>query len=513
MKTEKSKIESLLESGHLKLLFIFFGVALIARGGVLDRGFAVDDYSFAQGFLAGEFDVFLAQGRFFLAAIDGVIHALGVNIADIYVSLGFLSLLLQAGLVLAVLRFVGAADRPGAVVAGSLMVAHPYLAEILTFRMVLPGYCVGALLTIVALEALSQDVEKKKRNLLVSLAATVGMLFVYQGFLNYFSIALIFSILFGEFLKNTPAPASRLSDDHRRRALNLLLVCVVSVAIFLAVLTISKRLGLISLTSRAEFIRLHEVPERISQVAELIAKVYWLGEPMGAHWVKVIIAMMLLIAGLAVCVEIFRKPGEGGLRIKKMAFLLAAPLLVLATVGVTLPFKAWWPVPRVLSQTSLIIGLIFLLAYPVLRRGLVKIPAAAFMVLPAFLIVSFVFKSNQVFADQQRLNSWDKMKVNRIVARLEQNPDFQKIEYVFFGGGKWGYPAGLNTTQGDMNVSALYPDYSKLPLLLDVSGYKFKPAIGEQVVLGENFCKTATAWPSEGAVAVIGNLAVVCLGR
>ncbi|WP_341887420.1 glucosyltransferase domain-containing protein [Variovorax sp. YR752] len=512
MKTEKNKIESLLESGHLKLLLIFFGIALIARGGVLGRGFAVDDYSFGQGFSTSEFDVFLAQGRFFLAAIDGAIHALGVNIADIYVSLGFLSLLLQAGLVLAVLRFVGAADRPGAVIAGALMVAHPYLAEILTFRMVLPGYCVGALLTIIALEALSQDAEKKKRNLLVSLAATVGMLFVYQGFLNYFSIALIFSFLFGEVFKNTSASDGRLIDDHRRRALNLLLVCVVSVAIFLVIVTISKRLGLISLTSRAEFIKLHEVPERISQVAELIAKIYWLGEPMGAHWVKVIIAMMLVIAGLAVCVEIFQSPGEGGSRIKKMAFLLAAPLLVLATVGVILPFKDWWPVPRVLSQTSLIIGLIFLLAYSILRRRLVKMPAAAFMVVPAVLLVSFVFKSNQVFADQQRLNSWDKMKVNRIVARLEQNADFQKIEYVFFSGGRWSYPAGLDTVQGDMNVSALYPAYSKMPLLLEVSGYKFKLAVGEQVVLGENFCKTATAWPSEGSISVIGNLAAICLG-
>ena len=495
------------------MLLIFFGIALIARGGVLDRGFAVDDYSFGQGFLTDEFDVFLAQGRFFLAAIDGAIHALGVNIADIYFSLGFLSLLLQAGLVLAVLRFVGAADRPGAVIAGSLMVAHPYLAEILTFRMVLPGYCVAALLTIIALEALSQNAGKKKRNLLISLAAAVGMLFIYQGFINYFSVALIFSVLFGEIFKNTSSLDAQAGDDHRRRALNLFFVCLVSVIIFLMTVSLSKWLGFISLTSRAEFIKLHEVPERISQVADLLAKIYWFGEPMGAHWVKIVVAAMLVIAGLAVCFEIFQSPREGRFRIKKIAFLLAAPLLVMATVGVILPFKDWWPVPRVLSQTSLIIGLVFLLAYPILRQRLVKIPVAAFMVLPAVLIVSFVFKNNQVFADQQRLNSWDKMKVNRIVARLEKNADFQKIEYVFFSGGRWSYPAGLNTTQGDMNVSALYPDYSKLPLLLDVSGYKFKPAVGEQVVLGENFCKTAPAWPSEESIGVIGNLAAICLGE
>lgn len=513
MKTEKNKIDDLLESGHLKLLLIFFGIALIARGGVLDRGFAVDDYSFGQGFSTSEFDVFLAQGRFFLAAIDGAIHALGVNIADIYISLGLLSLLLQAGLVLAVLRFVGAVDSPGALVAGSLMVAHPYLAEILTFRMVLPGYCVGALLTIIALEALSRDAGRRNRNLLISFAATVAMLFVYQGFLNYFSIALIFSILFGEVFRSRSTSDNRPAVDYRRRALSLLFVCLASVVLFMAIVTMSKRFGLISLTSRAEFIKLHEVPERISQVLELIAKIYWLGEPMGAHWVKVIIAVMLVIAGLAVCVEVFRGPGEGKSRVKKTIFVLAAPLLALATVGVILPFKDWWPVPRVLSQTSLIIGLILLLAYPILRRRLEKIPAAIFMVLPAILIVSFVFKSNQVFADQQRLNAWDRMKVNRIVARLEQKADFQKVEYIFFGGGRGGYPAGLNTIQGDMNVSALYPIYSKLPLLLETSGYRFKPAVGEQAIQGENLCKTSAAWPSEESVFVIGNLAVICLDK
>ncbi|PIF76524.1 glucosyltransferase GtrII-like protein [Variovorax sp. 54] len=512
MKTEKNKIDDLLESRHLKLLLIFFGVALVARGGVLDRGFAVDDYSFGQGFSTSEFDVFLAQGRFFLAAIDAAIHALGVNIADIYISLGLLSLLLQAGLILAVLRFVGAADKPGAIVAGSLMVAHPYFAEILTFRMVLPGYCVGALLTIIALEALSQEAEKKKRNLLISLVATVGMLFIYQGFLNYFSVALIFSFLFGEVFKSASTSNNQIITDHRSRALNLLLVCFVSIVIFLAIVTAAKKFGLISLTSRAAFIRSHEVPERISQIFDLIAKVYWLGEPMGAHWVKVIIAMMLVISSVAVCVEIFRSPRDEGFRTKTMVFLLAGPLLVLATVGVVLPFKDWWPVPRVLSQTSLITGLIFLLAYPILRQRLAKIPTAAFMVLPAVLISAFIFKSNQVFADQQRLNSWDKMRVNRIIARLEKNPDFQKIEYVFFSGGRGGYPAGLNTIQGDMNVSALYPSYSKLPLFLETSGYKFKLAVGEQVTLGEGFCKTATTWPSEASISVVGNLAMICLG-
>lgn len=502
--------------GHLRLLFIFAGVALLARGGVLYRGFAIDDYLYGQGFTKGEFTNFLTQGRFLLAVIDRVINSLGVNINDIYVSLGFSALLLQAGLVLSILRFVGAADKPGAAIAGSLMVAHPYFAEILTFRMVLPGYCVGTLLAIITLESAAKAGEKKIQYLLISLAATIGMLFVYQGFLNYFAVALIFSFLFGELSGSAPGVNASgtnqgTGSDHRRRILNLLLVCIVSALVFLVVLSVFKRLGFIEITSRAKFIELREVSERISQISELIANIYWRGEPLGARWLKVLLAAMLAVAGVAVCIEVFRSARANRQWLRKLAVLPVALLLVPATVGVILPFKDWWPVPRVLSQAGLIIGLFFLLAYPILRRMFAKVPAGAFALLPAMLITFFVFKNNQVFTDQQRLNSWEKMKINRIVTRLEQMNDFSKVEYIFLSKGEWKYPAKLNSIHGDMNVSALAPEYSRVPLLIEASGYGFKPAAGAQIAFGESYCKSAPAWPSERSVSIVGNLAMVCL--
>ncbi|MDQ0034578.1 hypothetical protein J2W30_002333 [Variovorax boronicumulans] len=516
MKTSGIEISNRMAPGHLRLLLIFFGVALLARGGVLFRGFAIDDYLYGQGFTEGEFGGFLTQGRFLLAVIDRVIDSLGVNINDIYVSLGFSALLLQAGLVLSILRFVGVADKPGAAIAGSLMVAHPYFAEILTFRMVLPGYCVGTLLAIITLESAARAGEQKIRNLLISLAATIGMLFVYQGFLNYFAVGLIFCFLFGEISGNVPGvnasgANSRIGSDHRRRILNLLLVCIVSALVFLVALSVFKRLGVIEITSRAKFIELKELPERISQIFDLMATVYWRGEPLGAHWLKVLLAAMLTVAGVAVCIEVFRSARANGQWLRKLTVLPVALLLVPATVGVILPFKDWWPMPRVLSQAGLIIGLFFLLAYPILRRMFSRVPAGAFALLPVMLITLFVFKNNQVFADQQRLNSWEKMKINRIVARLEQMSDFSKVEYIFLSKGEGTYPAKLSTVHGDMNVSALTPDYSRVPLLIEASGYMFKPAKGTQIAVSEDYCKTAPAWPSERSVSIVGNLAIVCL--
>jgi hypothetical protein len=110
------------------------------------------------------------------------------------------------------------------------------------------------------------------------------------------------------------------------------------------------------------------------------------------------------------------------------------------------------------------------------------------------------------------LNSWDAMKANRIVTRLEQNPAFQQVQTIFISGGKWAYPAHLRTIQGDLNISAFYPGYTKLPLLIEASGYNFKPATKEQKVQGEQVCKQVAPWPSPESVSILGNLAVICLG-
>ncbi|MDQ0042403.1 glucosyltransferase domain-containing protein [Variovorax boronicumulans] len=511
MNTQNYKILGNWESRHLKLLLVIFGVALIAKSGVLSRGFAIDDYSFGQGFTKGELGFFLTQGRFLLAGIDWVIDALGVNINDLYVSLGLAALFLQAALIVAILRFVGAADAPGAMVVGSAMVVHPYLAEILTFRMVLPGYCAAAALSILAMEAASRTAAGY-RSYAFSLLATLGMLFVYQGFLNYFAVAIIFAYLFGAFAK-IGVGSHPPGGDHSRRAFVLTLICAFSVFLFLAILSVAKRIGSIEPTGRAKFIEWQAITTRLGQIQDLFLKVFWQSEPVTPQWVKMVIVLLSVVAILALI------PGFiGSLRNSRyfgntVGIVLAAFFLIPATVGVIVLFKDWWPVPRVLPQVPIIVGLLWLLAYPALQNYFPRIPSKAFIALILCVVVAFIFINNQVFADQQRLNSWDRAEANRIIARIEEQPDFSRIESVFVSGGSWRHSGRLRTIQGDMNISAFSPDYSKLPLLLEVSGYNFSKASGSQIVAGESYCSGAKPWPDKTSVSVIDNLAVVCLPK
>jgi hypothetical protein len=193
--------------------------------------------------------------------------------------------------------------------------------------------------------------------------------------------------------------------------------------------------------------------------------------------------------------------------------LIALIFLVPISIGIIIPFHDWWPVPRVISHVSVIIGLIFVLA----DFCTVTQPNSIFRLLSSagrlVLILGFIMISNQIFADQQRLNRWDRMTVQRFITRLEDEPNFDGIRFVHIDGGSWVYPAGMQTVQGDMNVSALYPSYSKVGVLTSTTGYHFEVAAGKNKARGTEYCDTAPPWPAVNSTRIDGDLAIICLKR
>jgi hypothetical protein len=119
--------------------------------------------------------------------------------------------------------------------------------------------------------------------------------------------------------------------------------------------------------------------------------------------------------------------------------------------------------------------------------------------------------SNQILADQQNINELDKMKANRIISRLENLPNFGNVKFLHIAGGSWSYPTQIRTTQGDLNISAFYPDYSKVSLLTTVSGYTFETATGPKAVFGKQYCNSKQPWPDTESITIDDDLAVICL--
>jgi hypothetical protein len=97
------------------------------------------------------------------------------------------------------------------------------------------------------------------------------------------------------------------------------------------------------------------------------------------------------------------------------------------------------------------------------------------------------------------------------VGRIEELPEFDQIQYLVLYGGNYQYRSPVTTAQGDMNISALFAAWSKVPVINEVSGYALQPAPAALYAKANVFCETAPKWPAPGSVVKLDAAAVVCM--
>lgn len=497
---------------YLKLLVVVFAANLIAKAGALSGGFAVDDYVFSLGLVFPEhIELFLSQGRFIAAGVAYVMHMLGVHLTDTYVAFGLLAILLNAALVVSILRFVGADRLAGAGLVGALMVVHPYGAEILTFKVALPYYCLALLFSILVLEIVKAN-PSSFRARVYAVACALGMVFTYQIFINYFAVVMVFTWLFGEVVNlNREAEAGH--SPQFDRAKSLAIVTLFSVVVFMLAMRVLKTLELAFLTGRSELIQSSEFSRRVEEIVSLWSRMFFESEPILPGWLKfVVLALFLLSLSVLIPFFLFNKQSRPG-RWKGITFIVALLLLAPLSVGMILPFKDWWPVPRVLSHVAVIIGLVFMLSDLCLSGRVKRYFGWVNYAGRVLLVFGFVLISNQIFEDQRRINDWDRSTATRLISRLEMDPGFNTVAYLHVSGGWWAYPAGVKTVQGDLNTSAFNAPWSKMHLIVASTGYGFNQALGDRAVRGEEYCSSAPAWPAAESTMIYGDLAIVCLKK
>jgi hypothetical protein len=500
------------KSLDVRMVFVIFIAAFLARGSAIYPGFAVDDYRFYSKVDVADYSIYLAQGRYINALTVWVINSFGASISGVYFSLGISALFLQSIFTFSILRFVGLAHLPMAGLMGAIINTHPYLAEIYTFRMALPGLCMALIFSIAALELVALR-KPTLRTKLLAFFAVLLMLLTYQVFLNYFAVVIIFAFVVSQTTHGTNIKPFLEAKIYRTRAFTLSLLTLASAAVFFALLKLSILFGSIALEGRTKLIAFDTYPERLLEVTNGIVKIYWAPEPVISEWLKILIAILLLVAIAEILNSQFRRKADQPDYMGMIGILVSFLLLVPASIGIIMFFDNWWPVPRVISHVAVIIGLLFLLADYCGERSSYHYLRSSISVARIIVLVGFVLLSNQIFADQNRVNQTDRMLANRIVARLETQSDIGKVQFVFVDGGSWGYPSPIRTVQGDMNISAFFPSYSKVPLLAEVSGYNFQTATGDNARLAKNYCETKLPWPSSESVKVTNDLAIICLSK
>ena len=271
--------------------------------------------------------------------------------------------------------------------------------------------------------------------------------------------------------------------------------------------------GLTAGEGRTNFITFDEIPKRIDQILTSCGTIYLSPEPIFTGWLKTLVALMLVVSVMIIFKKLLAEKGKTFSASIVMFTIIAFSLLIPISLGVIVPFENWWPVPRVIAHVSIIIGFVFLLSDACMKKSESRFLFLTISLSRIVVLIGFVFMSNQVFADQRRINQWDKMMANRILSRLEILPNFNVAKFVHISGGTYAFPAELRTIQGDMNISAFLPSYSKVPLLTEVSGYRFEKATGSKSVEGETYCAERMPWPHVESIAIANDLAIICLKK
>ena len=450
---------------------IALAVSLVARGLALLPAYAIDDYAYlVADDQPHSLGTALAQGRpgaVLLREMLRRLDALPPNSGQLGSIILTLVLVWVGILVCRMWRIERLPVLSGLAVL--FICLHPYQAEIFTFRVAVFTLAVALGL---AFYGISTCFHSRRAQIAAILMVAAAVL-TYQVVLNYLAMALLFSLVFHVARQcgiGEPVTADQMRIGRVLRSQLLTLASAVACAA-LVTFAVPLLFG-VALGQRTALLNVSGAGTRAVLALKQLYVMFALGEPVlpiATKW------LLVLTPLAALAVTAFRSPAGAKKALssqRSLPFVLAIAGGLPATLGVVLFLREWWPVPRVCAQVSIfwagMFALVFLAVPPLSRRLM--------LVLAGFIVLSFVGTNNHIFQDQIRVNLRDIAKANRIISRLEAMPDFTQIAGVVLVGGQWGHLSPLKTVQGDMNVSALFAEWSKLPLLNEVSGYDLQSA-------------------------------------
>jgi Glucosyl transferase GtrII len=475
-------------------------LALIARWQALLPGYSTDDFPIMVDEHDWTFGQFAAMGRTIYYELHSALLSLGAAppySPTLGVVLGTLALVAIGILACRLWKIQNLYVE--STIAVCFIVLHPYQSETFTYRISPLFLAIPLVLCFVALV----ECHRSTARWLWSVGAMIVAFSIYQVAVNYAIMALLFGVVF-YFCRAGNAE----SEPGFWNTLRSQLMMLVAAAAGYLVLTFT--IGAISgypVGSRGDFIGPADVLPRIGQTLTQLKKMFFLDEPILPIATKYIL-IAAMIAGLA---GAFQSVSSriGGPGVSRFAGALGLGLLlgIPLSIGMQLVLHEWWPQPRIIAQTGMLWGGIFALAYQFSPRVGRRVLLAAVSV----ILISFLGINDRIFADQHRLNMRDLAKANRIMARIESLPDHAQIRNVVVLGGSWRYDQPIHTAQGDMNISAFAPEWSRLAILNEISGNDFHEPAPDIKAKAVAYCRTAQKWPEAASVISIGAAAVVCL--
>jgi hypothetical protein len=474
--------------------WLLAGVFLVRAPFLFYFGMSTDAYTYIDRL--PEYSFLAGQGRPGAYLLVHFLHSLALygpvqQYADLIITLPVLCI--TGVLLLASVFDASRTDHKIFIVGALLFLAHPYNAEILTFRDAAPFYAIGSLLGVAG-----YYLAVVRRRYLLGMGCIVLGLTIYQTFLNFLAISWLLSLIL-----SLSAPKRLELTCHPnmpRLALRGLLVIIASLLTYFLVIKFFNVIGNTHQNGRATFISLGELPQRLRDAGTILLALLHGDLIVNAILASVLTMTMVLAGMLAVVLD-----GTRPLR------FLVAPvgwlLCFVASIGVILIGRDFWPMPRVLVAVALLPAFGFVLATSYFRGALRR----GMWVAATLLLVAYTAISSLVAADQIRNNRRDMVMAAAVAGRMSLTPH----QHVAMVGGP-DSSGNLLTVHGDrdMNLSAYWPYWSRTAALSEFYGYPLALPSEQEYARAEAYCRTADLWPSFASTTLLsGGLAVICLSR
>ncbi|OJT20103.1 hypothetical protein BO221_33485 [Archangium sp. Cb G35] len=452
-----------------------------------------DDYVMSQTAHRVQ-ETMLGQGRFGLALFLSLQEALGAPHGRTITLYTWLALLLMSlGGVLLARMWRLTNERWLPFVVCPLVFIHPYFAELWAFRGVPALACLSLLPAMLAVERTRLHGWRGMPGALLLLTFSLS---IYQTSFN----VLVAIIAMGALLELGRSEGNR-GEVRLILARWLPAACVLPLG-SLCYLLVNKGVLLIfrpPVLARTQFLSLDGAPERLGQLKHLF-KIMLRDEAFSTRLVTGLQAAVVLSALALIALQLWKQRNPA----KSAWMVLLSGISLLATVGVLMLLKEWWPTPRTRIAFAFAMGGHLALAYLLAPSRLRPLLATV----AGLLLWGFAGIDQQFSADQFVVNQLDRVTAQKVAFLQEQNPELRDLRKVAFVGHPFSYPG--TRVDSDTNVAAMATSWSHAGLMRMVTGQIYVPLVDEEYALGVQECANGPKWPDEHAFRKMGELLFVC---
>lgn len=489
---------------ELKIFLLTMVVCVAAKGNALFQlSYSTDD--FFSMLSPMNLNVYFMDGRFGWALLSTLNHSLGAvaPFTNTFFIFLYMACLVLAGLI--VCRIWRITDN---MILSTLVVLfiniHPYQAELFLFKV---NAIYNAFSILFAYIGLYYSELKIKTIFLTSFCMSFA-LSIYQLSLNPIVITLCFAIVFEIFRQSINNNSFNWKQIlHNTKLLPRMLTIWLGVFFYLIGNKVLQNILHTIPSERFQFISIYDILHRLIEIKDVLLKMFFLPEPIMPIALKVILAILAFLAIFVCTSKIFSENLNKGTMVNFLLVLVVLFISLMSIVGVPLIVKTWWPVPRVLSSIGYFWAGVISLAFFSASKKIHLIV----VILSSIVLFGFAGINNHIYTDQVRLNMRDFHKANRIIYKLENHPEFSRVQRVTLIGGDWNFPSAIDTAIGDMNISAFSKSWSKLNILKELSGYNFAQATENEQEKAEAYCSGAPKWPAPESLIIDGALCIICL--